>query len=140
MSGYELSSHPAAIGCAWPSASTSEMTAQIPVSGTVLDSGSSRLAGPAERTSCANGAVVYERPRGSANVISVSAGDSCAIALTPLGPRIAVLGGSLAPGHVGTAGYDCCAVCAAVSRPSVPSGAGCSASQRVSGIGQSSPS
>src|SRR3954451_17044861 len=104
MSGYALSSRQTAIGCACPSGSTSEMTVQLPVSGAVLESGTSRLAGPAESTSCANGAVVYERPSGSASVISVSAGNSSAIALTPLGPRIAVFGGSPAKGQEGTAG------------------------------------
>src|SRR3954467_7340042 len=123
MSGYELSRRPAAIGWAWPSGSTSEITAQMPVSGGVLDRGSTRLAGPADRTSRVNGAVVYERPSGSANVISVSGGNSSAIALMPVGPRIAVFGGSLAPGHEGTAGYDWVAVCAGVARPSDPSGA-----------------
>src|SRR3954447_4987254 len=104
MPGKALSSRPLATGCGVPSGQTSESTAQMPVSGAVLDRRTSRLAGPADSTSPVNGLVVYERPSGSAMLMSVSGGKAVASPLTPAPPRIAVLGGSLLLGSDGSAG------------------------------------
>src|SRR3954454_16810331 len=106
MFGYALSRRPTVSGCAVPSGETSESTAQMPVSGAVLDRRTSRLAGPAERTSVLNGAVVYDRPSGSASVMSVATGKALNSALGPDAPTIAVFGGSLLPGDEGSAGKD----------------------------------
>src|SRR3954465_12410185 len=104
MSGYAFSSRPLATGWGVPSGETSEITAQMPVSGAVLDRRTSRLAGPADSTSAANGLVVCEGAGVSARLMSVSGGKAVARALTPAPPRIAVLGGSLLLGSDGSAG------------------------------------
>ena len=104
MFGYEFSSRPAVSGCAVPSGHTSARTAQMPVSGAVLDRRTSRLAGPALSTSVVNGLVVYESASGSASVISVNGGKASARALTPSPPTMAVFGGSELPGIEGSSG------------------------------------
>lgn len=56
--GYALSSRPVATGWEVPSGQTSEITAQMAVSGAVLDRRRSSATGPAESRSCVSGAVV----------------------------------------------------------------------------------
>src|SRR3954453_14762243 len=102
--GKSLLRRPAGIGGGVPSGETSEITAHIDVCGAVLDSRSSRLAGPAESTFRFSGVVVYERPSGSATVMSLNTGKAVNSAFSPAAPAIAVFGGSLLPGGEGSAG------------------------------------
>src|SRR3954465_11670809 len=97
--GNELSRRPPATGCGVPSGETSDNTAQMPVSGAVPASCTSRLAGPADRTSWGNGAGGEESPSGSARLISVVTGKALASPLNPALPTIAVLGGSVFDGR-----------------------------------------
>jgi len=83
---------------------TSETTAQMAVSGAVVDSRTSRSSGPAAITGADSGFVVYERPSGSLRVISVNGGKNDANWLGPSGPTIAVFGGSLLKESETTAG------------------------------------
>src|SRR3546814_6220055 len=65
------------------------------VPGTLVDRSSSRLAGPADTTSLASGAVVYDRPSGSKRVESVRAERSLKT------PTVDTVWGSVAVGSVG---------------------------------------
>ncbi len=68
------------------------MTAYRSVSGVVLVSTSSRLAGPAVTTSVASAGVVYDSPSGSELFMYVSSGDPLKM------PSSDVVGGSVAVG------------------------------------------
>src|SRR3954454_15654046 len=93
--GYELDSRPNINGCAALSGETSGTTAQIAVSGAVVDSRTSRSSGPAAITGAERGFVVYDSPSGSLSVISVNGGQNAAAWLGPSAPMIAVFGGSV---------------------------------------------
>src|SRR5690242_10891532 len=94
ISGYELDRRPTISGWATSSGETSETTAQIAVSGAVVDRRTSRSTGPAAITGAERGFVVYDRPSGSLSVISVKGGKNAAAWLGPSPPTIAVFGGS----------------------------------------------